>query len=212
MQTPAGRLTRLLQNTSDSIASNSCTVFYYHFPKFSLLIHQDALDYCLSLPDFFQLLPIFQFWHPSRSLGPIVAPRCISSFTNSDTIVLHLLACLSLSVTSVVFSQPQFSWVNLCSRRLVPPSQSRFLAAPPMTVAPATALSGESSTRPGMGSNGTPAASRRCDSSYRLRISSDSSDKIAISIRSRHSRHWVCHSPFTSCVAPDTSICVPVQL
>ena len=45
------------------------------------------------------------------------------------------------------------------------------------------------STRPGLASSGTTAAScRSSDSSYRLRSSSVSSDKIAFSIGSRHSR------------------------
>ena len=72
--------------------------------------------------------------HPSRSQGPIAAPRCINSFTNSDTSVLDLLTCLSLSATSFVLTHPLFSQVNLCSWRLVPPSLSLFLTAPAVPV------------------------------------------------------------------------------
>ena len=49
----------------------------------------------------FQLLAFFHFGHPSRSSGSTAAPRCLNPFTNTDTYVLDLLACLSVFVASL---------------------------------------------------------------------------------------------------------------
>ena len=88
-----------------------------------------------SIPSMFQL---FTCEHPSRSSGCIVpppcflkssghCPRCINSFANSDTSVLDLLACLSLSATDVIASGPHFSQTHLGSLFL---QHCLFLAAP----------------------------------------------------------------------------------
>ena len=63
-----------------------------------------------------RLVQLFQFGYPPRSLGIIAAPRCINSFTNSDTSVLDLLTRLSLSAPSV----DRFSTTILSLKSVLP--------------------------------------------------------------------------------------------
>ena len=109
-------------------------------------------------PRLFQLLLIFQCGHPSRSLRPTAAPRCITSFANFDTSVLDLLACLSLSVPSVVL----FSISTLIGKAMLRKACSSITISVPEcpngASSPVTSPRGNSS-HPGLGSSGTPVAS-----------------------------------------------------
>ena len=136
-QRDARLVNRFLQNTLDLIAANRCVVCFdlsfsiFTFDSSDALdrIHHEVHDKLSHHRDF-PTLPVSQCGHPSRSQRPVAAPRCTSSFTTSDTSILDLLACLSLLRLLLVVSQPQFLLVNVCFRRLVPPSLSLFARQP----------------------------------------------------------------------------------
>ena len=128
--------------------------------------------------------------------------------------------CLGSLGLSVAFGDFRWSLPNhnphgrICASRGLFLRLSLCLSARGGADSPATSPGGNSPTRSGLGSGRHSAASsRRCDSSKHLRISSSSSDRIALSIQSgRSTIVWLHHSSLAGCTARDAFIGVSALL